>query len=177
MAARYADDLRSDVPRSAASWVRPEKLHLTLRFIGNCTAAELLLLTEVVDSIAVKTQPFDLAIKGTGVFPTTRQARVAWLGVHDPTDALGSIHIGIMPAGGLAAAASSGRSQQFSPHLTIARIKDIQKCRALISQHLGSSFESPEFRVSEVVIYESSLHPDGSVYKVLSSHPFRAQSI
>src|SRR5687768_15040141 len=114
LAASYAEGLRSVVPRSGASWVRPDKHHLTLRFIGNCTDRELEVLTIGVDRIAEKMRPFYLAIKGTGVFPPTRDARVVWLGVCDPSNSLNSIERAIRSTG-QAEVAAGGRRQQFSP--------------------------------------------------------------
>jgi len=173
MAARYADDLRSGEPRAAASWVRPEKLHLTLRFIGSCTDRALESFTTSVRNVSAQTRPFDLAIAGTGVFPSAKQPRVMWLGVRDPTNSLRAIERGIRPAGAETAVALAMRGS-FSPHLTIARVKDTHECRALAARHLSSAFESPSFRVTEIVIYDSTLHPAGSVHKVLWTHPFTA---
>lgn len=170
MAASYMDDLRSDVPRSAASWVRPEKLHLTLRFIGDCSDACLRLLTEQVAGIAAVTSPFSLAITGTGVFPSIKGPRVVWLGVRDLKGALDAIQRRLVPADHVTTA-TTRKEQRFSPHLTVARIKDMEKCRAMIARHLGSVFESPDFRVSEIIICQSTLHAAGSIYQVRSIHP------
>jgi 2'-5' RNA ligase len=63
-------------------------------------------------------------------------------------------------------------NKDFSPHLTLARIKDRAKGRQLVNQHLNSNFGPIEFEVSEIVVYESSLLSSGSVYSIVSRHIF-----
>src|SRR5437868_11326796 len=75
--------LRERAPQVKVSWEREEKLHLTLKFIGETDAAWLPHLTEAAARAAVQVSPFELLLEGTSVFPSTYNPRIFWLGVND----------------------------------------------------------------------------------------------
>jgi 2'-5' RNA ligase len=111
---RFLEGVRGFAPD--ARWVRPESLHVTLKFIGEKPV-------EKVDEIervlaAIRCGGFDLSIRGVGFFPTPKAARVFWIGI-ESGPALAAL------AGAIDAATSSlGISKEdhpFSPHLTLAR--------------------------------------------------------
>ncbi len=64
----------------------------------------------------------------------------------------------------------------YKPHLTIARLREPQKSKNLVQNHLENKFEPVSFEVSEIVIYESKLQPTGSIYKKVSSLRFKVSS-
>jgi 2'-5' RNA ligase len=66
------------------------------------------------------------------------------------------------------------KERPFKPHITIARIKEAKKAKVLIDRYLASHFEPVEFDVNELVIYESTLLPAGSVYAKIASFPLGA---
>jgi 2'-5' RNA ligase len=167
-AAKYIAVMRGDLPKFAASWVRPEKLHLTLRFIGDCDDAELKKVTEVVDSVSAGIHPFRINIIGTGVFPNEKRARVLWLGVGGETNQM--IKAKDLFENEYHAAGLLGKREALTPHLTIARIKNIGRCREVVAAHLNSQFGPVEFEVSELVVYESKLNPKGSIYSVVAKY-------
>jgi len=167
-AGEYIVALRGDLPKFAASWVRPEKLHLTLRFIGDCGEAELKKVTEVVDSVSARMHSFRLNITGTGVFPNEKRARVLWLGVGGETDLM--VRAKDMFENEYHSIGLLGKREALTPHLTIARIKNIGWCREVVVAHLNSHFEPIEFEVSEIVVYESELHPKGSSYSAVARY-------
>jgi len=165
--AEYIANLRADTPAKVASYTHPEKLHLTLRFIGNCPDEELPDVINAARSAAESLKPFSLKITGTGVFPNKRKARVLWLGVDGETDQMVKA-VSIFDR--LYNLERQPNHEVFSPHLTIARIKDRAKGRELVDLHLNSNFGPAAFEVSEIVVYESSLLSTGSVYSVVSRH-------
>ena len=61
----------------------------------------------------------------------------------------------------------------FSPHLTIARLRDPRSSLALAQRHVESGFGPVEFEVHETVIYESILRPTGSLYTPIAKLPLR----
>jgi 2'-5' RNA ligase len=172
--AQYIADLRGDIAGKVATWTHPEKLHLTLRFIGNCEEEELPKVIDATRAAAESIRPFTIKIVGTGVFPNKRKARVLWLGIDDKTDQM-------TKAVNIFDAAYNGELQSdrevFSPHLTIARIKDRVGGKELVNQHLNSNFEPVEFEVLEIVVYESQTLSTGSVYSVVSRHPLPVTKI
>jgi 2'-5' RNA ligase len=169
--AEYITVLRGDAPKFAANWVRPEKLHLTLRFIGDRGDDELTEIIDAVRSVSESIPAFLLRIAGTGVFPNEKRTRVLWLGVGGETDQM--IKAKDLFENEYITAGLSGKRDSLKPHLTIARIKDIWRSREVIAEHLSSQFEPVEFEVSEIVVYQSKLLPTGSVYSVVSKHKLR----
>jgi 2'-5' RNA ligase len=171
--ARYIADLRGDTTGKIATWTHSEKLHLTLRFIGNCEEEGLPKVINATRAAAESIRPFMIKIVGTGVFPNKRKARVLWLGIDDKTDQMTKA-VNIFDAA-YDLEPQSDR-EAFSPHLTIARIKDRVRSKELVNQHLNSNFEPVEFEVLEIVVYESQLLSTGSVYSVVSRHPLNELS-
>jgi len=167
----YIDCLRSHLERRAATWVRPENLHLTLYFVGDCDDDELRRLTQLVSQSAETQISFNITIAGSGVFPNAKRPRVLWFGIRDDGRHLASIKTCI--ENHYVSADLARKPSDFKPHLTIARIKDARAARKIMTKHLASNFEPVGFGVSEIVIYESTLTRDGSVYSVLSKHPLR----
>src|SRR5205085_11056351 len=84
--------LRASAPQVKASWEREEKLHITLKFIGETEAERLPLLTEAATRTAARVTSFELTLEGAGVFPPTRDPRVLWLGIKDPQGQLARLH-------------------------------------------------------------------------------------
>src|SRR5215216_5300842 len=84
--------LRKQFPAVRVGWERPEKLHITLKFLGNTEADILEDLKSGIVKSAFQIPPFKLNLSQTGVFPTTSRPRILWIGVSDPVGALIPIH-------------------------------------------------------------------------------------
>lgn len=163
--AEYIYRLRGDGPTRGIAWVNPDKLHLTLRFIGNCDEDEMQKVLYSAQFASKNSGPIRLDVSGTGVFPNARRARVLWLGVDGEVDKMAKTADRFNEAYGL-----KGEHDVFKPHLTIARVKDAAKNREVINNHVKSQFEPVEFKVSEIVVYESELRPKGSVYSAVARY-------
>jgi 2'-5' RNA ligase len=153
--------LRTEFPDAPVRWERSEKLHITVRFAGSLDEEQLGIFTQCVRAAAEAAQPFRMKLSGTGAFAKRRGPSVLWLGVEQiaGSDVLGQV----------ARMLDGKENRPFHPHVTIARIKDEKKAKELIERHRNERFESGEFEVNEIVIYESELRPTGSVYsKILS---------
>ena len=168
-AAEYSRTLREGFPRARAGWDKPEKMHLTMKFLGEIDGDQITRLIEAVQETAAKISPFKLQIAGTGVFPSPRQARVLWLGVKDEKGSLQKLNEVLEKECEKRGFAREKRS--FKAHLTIARLKE--RAIDLAQAHLAERFEPVEFEVSELVVFESELRPTGSVYSVVSRHELK----
>ncbi len=166
----YAQALRREFVDLRIGWEKPEKLHLTLKFLGDTGEKQLNELIEIVEKTTAKFKPFKLQISGTGVFPNPRNPRILWLGVNDETNSLSKIselleikceRIGFRR-----------EKRKFNAHLTIARLREPHKSKQLARKHVENAFEPIEFKVSEIVTYESTFQPKGSIYSVVSKHKF-----
>lgn len=172
--AQYIDGLKSKFRNLRVGWEKPEKLHLTLKFLGDVSERQLDeirgSIRETIEKFAklgYSAADFNFQISGTGVFPNAKRPRVLWLGLKDESDGLNRLNeileiecerIGF-----------EKENRKFSPHLTIGRIREPFNSFQLAQTHLQNDFEPVEFEVSEIVIYESKLQPTGSLYSKLKS--------
>ena len=167
-AAAYIKNLRTQFSEVRASWDKPEKLHLTMKFLGEISEAQLGNLIDACEKTVAEISPFKLGIGGTGVFPSARQARVLWLGVKDERGKLRRLNDVLESEGEKQGFQKEKRS--FKAHLTVARLKE--KSNELAEAHLNGEFEPVEFEVSGIVVFQSELKPTGSIYSVISRHKF-----
>ena len=172
----YIENLRKEFPGLRVGWEKPEKLHLTLKFFGDCDERQIRdLENAAANSVKTffeseKTANFKIQISETGVFPSKRNARILWLGLQDETGNLAKINRILETE--CEKAGFEKENRNFKPHLTIARLREPHKSGNLAEKHLENIFEPVEFEVSEIVIYESKLQPTGSIYRKLKSFKF-----
>jgi len=151
--------------------VDSKNIHLTLKFLGEIDQNLARSVSEALDLVATKIQPFPASVRGVGAFPGwTNRARVVWAGV-EPADRLGSIYRLIDDATVKLGLPSEGRG--FSPHLTLARLSFMTAGSEQVLNKLKILAPQPdfgEFPVDRIVLFKSVLQPQGPVYSVLSSH-------
>src|SRR5438874_1685668 len=136
-AASHISMLRSAFPNTRVRWERPEKLHLTLRFIGNTDESQLKNVKGIVDQSVFYRSRFNLRLQSTGVFPRAKRARILWLGIAGETDTMLVLRNRIDAA--LEKCGFAPDPKQHRPHLTIARIKDTgPTVSPLVDCHLNS---------------------------------------
>ncbi|MDE2803151.1 MAG: RNA 2',3'-cyclic phosphodiesterase [Chloroflexota bacterium] len=147
--------------------VAPEGVHITLKFLGNVDAVRVPALSDALDAAAAAAAPFALALEGVGAFPAAGAPRVLWAGVTGETEALAALarHVDEECSG----LGFPRERRAFSPHLTIARLRDTatvedrrQAAEALTAVGLE---RSDGFRVDEVHLIKSTLTPLGAVYE------------
>lgn len=170
-AAAYIENLRTEFREVRVGWERAEKLHLTMKFLGDCDERQIKELEKIVAESAAQLQRFTIQIAETGVFPNARNPRVLWIDAKDPAGNLVKIHEFLEADCWKIGFAREQR--KFVPHLTIGRVREPNRARNLAEKHLQNKFEPVESAVSEIVIYESKLLPAGSVYSVVSKHKLK----
>lgn len=166
--------LRQALGDELIRWTPPENMHLTLKFLGNVPAAHIGFLKQMTTQAAVQVSPFDLTISGLGSFPNPKRIRVLWAGIHAGSE-LTRLQRGIE-----AGAANLGREKDerpFSPHLTVARVRQGMDENSLRTvRNAVATFQLGRIgtaRVESVHLYRSDLHTDGSTYTKLFSAPLR----
>lgn len=170
-AADYIEGLREEFSGLRVGWERAEKLHLTLKFLGDLDDDRLQNLVAATEETARQVSPFNLRIFQTGVFPAKRNARILWLGLRGETEKLHELRA--VFENECAARGLAKDARDFKAHLTVGRLREPQKSSELIERHLAEEFESAEFVAPEIVIYESRLQKTGSIYSVVSKHGFK----
>jgi 2'-5' RNA ligase len=151
------------------SWPRPEGIHLTLKFLGDVEESRINEVADAVTKAAVGRSSFKIRIAGTGAFPNVRRPRVLWVGVKDSSglvrDLARSIENNLKDVG------FPRENREFSPHLTLGRVKESRGVEPLMDRLRGEKFDAGEFEVKEVVVVRSDLKPTGAVYTPLRRIP------
>ena len=149
--------------------VRPEGVHLTLKFLGSIARRDIPAITAAISSVVRKHRPFTLDIGGFGAYPGEHSPRVLWAGVSG-SEALLRLRADIEES--LTSLGFAADSRRWSPHLTLARIRDgtSKRDRRLAWKEL-SNLEpiSRVTRVSNVSLVASRLTPKGAVYSAIET--------
>jgi 2'-5' RNA ligase len=152
-------------------WIRPENLHLTLKFLGSTPEELIPKISESLSDIISSYRPFCIKIYGTGTFPGGKNPRVIWVGTE------GSETLEILKRDIEKAMSSFGYQEEdndFRPHLTIGRVRS-RKGMIETSNRLGD-FEGKDFGtlcVDRIKLMKSELRPKGAEYKCLYELVFR----
>ena len=160
------------LPDARPQWVRPESLHLTLKFLGEIDDGNLPDILVALRIAAQRRGGFSLAVQGLGVFPDARAPKVLWAGLSGEVDKLTALAVAIEES--LIPAGIEPEGRPFKPHLTIARIKDgSREIGKTLTAHeiLDSRLEIGTMNVQEIVLMKSDLKPSGSVYTRLDTVP------
>ena len=170
-------DLERDLDeetRRALRWVEPELLHLTLRFLGEFADAEVDRLRAALDA-HVHSVPLALTAHEVGTFGSGRRTRTVWFGVTGELERLAALATEVERAVVEAGAAPEERA--FSPHITLARVRDRVSDRAreqiAAVAHLLPA-PALEVRAEDVALVRSRLGSGPPRYEVVSRHPPRA---
>lgn len=149
-----------------ASWVRPENIHLTLKFLGDIDPQRVPLIKETMTRALNPIPKFSVWLGGLGVYPDLKRPRVLWVGLRDSQGALETLHEKTDDA--LNSLGFPKEPRKFSPHLTFGRLKS-QKGKSSLEKALqeGPEIESDPFEISSVKFYQSQLTRTGSIYTAL----------
>ena len=146
-------------------WVKPDSIHLTLKFLGNIAAGTTAAITGAIEKSARGIKPFSLKVEGLGVFPSLKRVQVAWVGISGETDKLTQLQKRL--ESNLTPLGFTPESRPFTPHLTLARLKEHtspnerQEFGKLIA---STNFEASDIEVKEISLMKSQLTRTGAIY-------------
>ena len=149
-----------------ARWVAPEQLHLTVRFIGEVDGGLFHDIQEILDEIHFAS--FSLQLKGVGYFPPRGAPRVLWIGL-DKSEPLQLLRKKIDTA--LLRARIEPEGRKYSPHITLARLKNSPANKIANFLSGNSLFSQEPFQVEDFKLYSSVLSPKGAYHKVERIYP------
>lgn len=151
-----------------AKWVAEEQLHLTLRFIGEVDGGVFADIREALSGI--KAESFTMQLKGMGYFPPRKKPNVLWVGI-DKNERLQALRNRVENA--IVKAGLPPEQRKFSPHITLARLRDtpLKKITNFLSGN--SLFASEPFQVSEFHLYSSVLTPKGAIHQIEATYPLK----
>jgi 2'-5' RNA ligase len=172
---RFMEGVRGFAPE--ARWVRPESLHITLKFIGEKTPDAVEQIKQVLAGI--RAAEFEVTFRGYGFFPTAKAARVFWVGI-ESGESIAKLATAVDE--GTATLGIAQEEHAFNPHLTLARgggrsgAPGWQKgdapnrnFRTLLEKLTG--LPTPEFgtmAAREFFLYESQLLRGGARYSKIA---------
>jgi 2'-5' RNA ligase len=151
-------------------WVDFESIHLTLKFLGDIESSRVGEIIEGIKNACVGISPFELKIKGLGVFPNPARTRIAWVGLVDATDELSLLQRNIESE--MEKLEYERETRKFSPHLTLARVRDQatpderERFGNLVT---ATTFSSERITVNSVSLMKSHLTRQGALYTRLGS--------
>lgn len=158
-------------PSTAIAWSKPANLHVTTKFIGEWPEPKLEELKRVLGALPPRA-PLAVHVHSVGFFPNARSARNFWCGVEAPG-------IEALAADTDAALAKLGlepEKRAYSPHLTLARIKERIGLdplhRAIEAEKARTGLEFGQFEARAFYLYRSQLRQSGSIYTKLAEFPF-----
>jgi 2'-5' RNA ligase len=154
-----------------AAWTAPGSMHLTLCFLGDIDPAKIESIRQVMELACHQFVPFSLILEGTGVFPNAARPRVVWAGLKGEMERLTRLQRDLWQ--GLSTLGFKPESRPFSPHLTLARLREgasPAQAAGLVTALKGmDSGRGNSFQVNQIHLIRSRLTPAGALYSTLAS--------
>ncbi len=167
------DALKQGCSHDRITWVDPANIHITLKFFGETAEERIPAITSLLSEICGHFNPFELQLRGTGIFGSSYQPRVVWIGIaKNPT----LIELGQEILDRVESIGFNKDRQNFVPHLTLGRIKKIDNKKRffeLIGRYRERVISTETVR--EVHLIESRLFPDGPRYSILETHKMKSE--
>ena len=158
-----ADDVR---------WVKPENMHVTLKFLGEVEDRELHDVCRAVSGAVAGLSGFSLPCRSVGAFPNVKRPATLWMGLDDPHNELRHLHGRIEES-----TAAIGFAQEHRPyrgHITLGRIRSRRENEPLSRMLTGlADRELADLSVNELVVFSSELERGGPVYTAISRIPLK----
>lgn len=154
---------------SPIRWVKPENVHITLKFIGEVSEEKYAKIEKRLGEAEFDTGPFDLKLTGCGKFGRGNTLNIFWIGI-SPSDPLTQIFKKIENT--LAKISIEKENRPFKPHITVGRNKknfNFQSFFQLIEENNDRLIS--EFNVDHFQVFKSQLRPEGPIYTILKEIP------
>jgi 2'-5' RNA ligase len=158
-------------PRAKITWIPADRLHLTVRFIGEVDEEKAPAVCEALKA-PVEVAAFDLTLAGAGAFPKGGSPRVLWAGVTEGREELLAIEQEVTSR--LAPLGIPEEERGYSPHLTLARVREPAGLRTtrllegLMDHSIGTA------RIDAITLFQSKLSPKGPTYTPLLRIPCKS---
>jgi 2'-5' RNA ligase len=170
------DDLRARVtrlaPRAHVTWSAPDRIHVTVRFIGEADEAKAQAIRSALGP-TIDAPVFEVTVEGIGAFPPKGPPRVFWAGLTDGRDGLLEVERAVsqrletlVPA----------EDRPYAPHLTLARVKEpAGLSRAALFEGV-STRRFGTVHVDAITLFESRLSPKGATHVPLQRSALRRRT-
>lgn len=153
-------------------WVKPESLHITLKFLGNVERSRIEQIKAALAEPLKKETVFQLQSTTIGGFPSLERPRVIWLGI-DGKGLEQLLRLQKQVENALRPLGFEPENRPFTPHLTLGRVKAPYNLKQIVVTLQQHAFSPIEFPVNEVLLMRSELHRDGARYFPLAQFPLQ----
>jgi 2'-5' RNA ligase len=163
VSAALRERVRTLAPAAKLTWIPPDRMHLTISFLGEVDPPRAAMLVEVL-SLPFQTVRFTVTLDGVGAFPSRGAPRVLWLGFSKGLIELQQLEREVSAR--LEIAGFPREQRPYSPHLTLARVREPRGLRPAVldrievSSHAGGTIDA-------ITLFESRLSPKGPTYTTL----------
>jgi len=167
------DDLRNR-SGNAVRWIRPDGVHVTLKFLGEVPQKKLPAIKIALQEAVVRHPPFNLELSNIGTFGGREGLRIMWVGIAGDVLRLEALVRDVNLA--LSVVGFEPERRPFRPHLTLGRVRDeiSTRQRAEIEVAVGKTeVPATSWRTSQVSLMRSRLTPQGAQYDVVATFPLR----
>jgi len=150
--------------------VKPENMHLTIKFLGETEELQINNIEEIIKKAIIGVKPFKIKLKGTGAFPNHDYIKIIWIGIEN-----GEIIKTIAEKinNDLSKIGFKKDKKNFSPHLTIGRVKTAknkEKIIKILDKNKDIFFSEQE--INTIKLIKSKLTPKGPIYTTLKELKF-----
>ncbi len=148
------------------TWVKPENMHLTLKFLGETEERLIENISEKLEQVVLSFKQSEIQVKGVGAFPNLRRAKVFWVGTEEDKNTL--IELASKIDQQMSELGFGREKRRFSAHLTMGRVRDNRGIEPTIKKiQQKETFDVGKFVVKEVLFIKSELTQQGPIYTVL----------
>jgi RNA 2',3'-cyclic 3'-phosphodiesterase len=171
--ARLQERLKKTCGFCPARWVSVDNIHLTLNFLGDVDISLLKAVKATVKQAGDEFPPFELSMTDTGVFPNLERPHVVWVGLGGDTSKLAAVQKRL--EGLVEVLGFRPEDRSFSPHLTLARVRD--EATPADIKRLGEAIgqtrceKDCSIPIDSISLIRSQLTPDGPIYTVIFNAP------
>lgn len=170
--------LKKQVPERSVRWVRPEGIHLTLKFLGDTPTGKLPEIERALAAVARHAPACTFTVGELGCFPNPRRPRVVWIGVQEPTGRLAALQDAVEEV--MAPFGYEPEGRGFTPHLTLGRVQ--RKVSRSDAARVGEVVtgtgvgQLAEVLADRFALIRSVLKPSGAEYTTLAEFPLHGGS-
>ena len=164
---RIFNQLTAELRHERIKWVEPNNIHITMKFFGETDEKLIPAIEKALQTAASRSVEFSMKINKTGIFGSRYDPKVVWFGI-DPEPRLERFAANTIME--LQQAGWEPDCQNFVPHLTIGRIKNLKDkalFQVVIDKYRNAFIQEQE--VMEIILYESILRREGPLYVKLTT--------
>jgi RNA 2',3'-cyclic 3'-phosphodiesterase len=166
VARRLVTQLQQQVPN--VKWMRPEEMHITVKFLGELDNRDLLRVGEELRRACAEVEPFSASLEGLGTFPKNKTPRVIWAGVQGGREYFEQLYHQLDQA--LVELGVPQEGKAYTPHLTLGRVgKGVDMDLLMRSLQRAAPEMKGTFEVDEVVLFTSLREKGGFIHEPIDT--------